>query len=188
MKNENLLKDSINLILNYHGLSIKVELKKYKTLIDIKQKVLELFYPVKHNIIILLNNKNLEPLIKQPIGYIFSGQSLVNLKVLDEDAINTPIKLVNRYQDSLYTISDLMANYGRTKYNFITKANKTNSTSIENEKQLSKVNIQRNANIQTTNKSSMLTKNKLFLLKTELNMDNNIKNILKNIKKVILKI
>ena len=164
MKNENLLKDSINLILNYHNRSIKVEFKKHKTLIDVKKKVFELFYPVKHNINIYLNNKNLEPLVKQPIGYIFSGQSLVNLKVVDEGALNAPYKLVNRYQDSLFTISDLMTNYDKTKYNFITKANKTNSTSIENKKKLTKINIKKNtnnANMQATNKSSMLTKNKL---------------------------
>ena len=181
MKNENLLKNSINLILNYHGLSIKVEFKKYKTLIDVKQKVFDLFYPIKHNINIFLNNKNLEPFVKQPIGYIFSGQSLVNLNVVDEGVISTPFKLVNRCQDSLYSINDLITNYGKTKYNFITKANKTNSTSIENTKKLSKINFKRSTNIKT-NKSYMLNKNKLFLLKTELNMDNNIKYILKNLK------
>ena len=84
MKNEDLLKESIHLILNYHGRSIIVEFKKYKTLVHVKQKVFDLFFPVKNNINIYSNNKNLEPLVSQPIGYIFSGQSLVNLKVVDE--------------------------------------------------------------------------------------------------------
>ena len=182
MKNENLLKDSINLTLNYHGRSTTVAFKKYRTLIDVKKKIFELFYPVKHNINIFLNNKNLEPLVKQPIGYIFSGQTLVKLKVVDEGVINTPYKLVNRYQESYFNISDLMTNYGRTKYNFITKANKTNSTSNKNNQKLEKINIKRNTNMKI-NKSYMLNKNKLLLLKAELNMDNNnLKNILKNIK------
>ena len=75
MKNEDLLKESIHLILNYHGRSVIVELRKYKTLVHVKQKVFDLFFPVKNNINIYLNNKNLEPLVNQPIGYIFSGQS-----------------------------------------------------------------------------------------------------------------
>ena len=58
MKNEDLLKDSIHLILNYHGRSIVVELKKYKTLVDVKQKVFDLFFPVKHNINVYLKNYN----------------------------------------------------------------------------------------------------------------------------------
>ena len=164
MKNEDLLKESIHLILNYHGRSIIVELKKYKTLVHVKQKVFDLFFPVKHNINIYLNNKNLEPLISQPIGYIFSGQSLVNLKVVDEGVINTPFKLVNRYQDSFYTTNDLMTNYSRQNFNFYKKASKTNST----ENKLSKSNSKNN-NKSKTNKSAMLNKNKLFLLKSELN-------------------
>ena len=83
MKNEDLLKENIQLILNYNERSIVVEMKKYKTLEDVKDKVYDLFYPIKNNINVYLNNKNLEPLIDQPIGYIFSGKSLVNLKVVD---------------------------------------------------------------------------------------------------------
>ena len=163
MKNEDLLKDSIHLILNYHGRSIVVELKKYKTLVDVKQKVFDLFFPVKHNINVYLNNKNLEPLIKQPIGYIFSGQTLVNLKVVDEGVINTPFKLINRFQDSFYKTNDLITNYSRRNFNYYNKTNKSNS-SIKNNK----------------NNSVMLNKNKLLLLKTELKNNNNKNNITNN--------
>ena len=163
MKNEDLLKDSIHLILNYHGRSIVVELKKYKTLVDVKQKVFDLFFPVKHNINVYLNNKNLEPLINQPIGYIFSGQTLVNLKVVDEGVINTPFKLINRFQDSFYKTNDLITNYSRRNFNYYNKTNKSNS-SIKNNK----------------NNSVMLNKNKLLLLKTELKNNNNINNITNN--------
>ena len=174
MKNEDLLKQSIHLILNYNGRSIIVELKKYKTLNDIKQKVFDLFFPVKHNINIYLNNKNLEPLSSQPIGYIFSGQSLVNLKVLDEGVINTPFKLVNRFQDSFYTTNDLMTNYNKRNLNFHKKASKTNSSSIDS-KLINKSKI--------NNKSLMLNKNKLYLLKAELNNNNNNNNNINTNKK-----
>ena len=169
MKNEDLMKESIHLILNYHGRSVIVKLKKYKTLVHVKQKVFDLFYPVKHNINIYSNNKNLEPLVNQPIGYIFSGQSLVNLNVLDEGVIDTPYKLINRYQDTFYTTIDLIS-YSRRNLNFQKKANKTNSTS------LSKINTKRNSKI----KMNMLNKNNLFKLKSELMEDNNISNIIKN--------
>ena len=169
MKNEDLLKESIHLILNYHGRSLIVEFKKYKTLVHVKQKVFDLFYPVKHNINIYLNNKNLEPLVNQPIGYIFSGQSLVNLKVVDEGVINTPYKLVNRYKDSFYTTNDLMS-ISKRNFNFNKKANKTNSSSISNK--LSKSNSREKNKIKV-NKSNMLNQSNLFLLKKELAKNNN---------------
>lgn len=171
MKNEDLLKESIHLILNYHGRSLIVEFKKYKTLVHVKQKVFDLFYPVKNNINIYLNNKNLEPLVNQPIGYIFSGKSLVNLKVVDEGVINTPYKLVNRYQDSFYTTNDLMS-MSKRNFNFNNRASKTNTSSISN-----KVSKSNSKNKNKTNKSNMLNKNNLFLLKKELTKNNNITNI-----------
>ena len=131
MKNEDLLKESIQIILNYDNRSILVELKKYKTLEDIKEKVYELFYPVKNKISLYLNNKNLEPLIDQPIGYIFSGKSLVNLKVLNEGVIDSPYKLVKRFQDT-NIINDVTNVYSRL--NFQKSANKTNMASLLNDR------------------------------------------------------
>ena len=160
MKNEDLLKQTINIILNYHGRSVVVELKKYKTLVDVKGKVYDLFFPVQQNINLYLNNKNLEPLINQPIGYIFSGKSLVKLKVVDEGVSNAPFKLVNRFQDSFYSINDLMTSYKKQNIKLNKKANQINSNSIDN-KILNKS--------KKNNKPLMLNKNKLYSLKTELN-------------------
>ena len=174
MKNEDLLKESIQIILNYDNRSIVVELKKYKTLEDIKEKVYELFYLVKNKISLYLNNKNLEPLIDQPIGYIFSGKSLVNLKVLNEGVIDSPYKLVKRFQDT-NIINDVTNVYSRL--NFQKSANKTNMASllndrydldIDNNSKLSN-NIRKNIK----EKSLILSKNKLILLKSELNKNNN---------------
>ena len=157
MKNEDLMKESIHLILNYHGRSVIVKLKKYKTLVHVKQKVFDLFYPVRNNINVYLNNKNLEPLVNQPIGYIFSGQSIVNLNVLDEGVINSPYKLVNRHLDTSYSITDLLS-FSRRNFNFQKYANKTNSSSLSN------INNKRN----NKTKTNMLNKNTLYKLKSEL--------------------
>ena len=167
MKNEDLLKDNIHLILNYHGRSIVVELKKYKTLVHIKEKVFELFYPVKNNIHIYSNNKNLETLINQPIGNIFSGKSIVSLKIIDEENTQTPFKLVNRYEDTFYRKNNLVSNYSK-RYNY-ENLSKSNSISKENNKisKTSKINLKGNSNI------SLFKKSKLFLLKSEVNNDNN---------------
>ena len=167
MKNEDLLKDNIHLILNYHGRSIVVELKKYKTLVHIKEKVFELFYPVKNNIHIYSNNKNLETLINQPIGNIFSGKSIVSLKIIDEENTQTPFKLVNRYEDTFYRKNNLVSNYSK-RYNY-ENLSKSNSISKENNKisKTSKISLKGNSNI------SLFKKSKLFLLKSEVNNDNN---------------
>ena len=54
MKNEDLLKENIQLILNYNERSIVIEMKKYKTLEDIKDKVYDLecfLCPVKGGVL-----------------------------------------------------------------------------------------------------------------------------------------
>ena len=165
MKNENLLKDSIHLILNYHGRSIVIELKRYKTLVHIKEKVFDFFYPVKNNIHIYSNNKNLESVINQPIGNIFSGKSIVSLKIVDEENTQTPFKLVNRYEDTFYRKNNLVSNYSK-RYNYenLSKSN-SNSISKENNKisKTSKISTKGNVNI------PLFKNSKLFLLKSEAN-------------------
>lgn len=165
MKNEDLLKDSIHLILNYHGRSIVVELKRYKTLVHIKEKVLDLFYPVKNNIYIYSNNKNLEPLINQAIGNIFSGKSIVSLKIIDEENTQTPFKLVNRYEDTFYRKNNLVSNYSK-RYNY-ENISKSNSNSISKEN--NKISKNNNINLKGNGNISLFKKSKLFLLKSEAN-------------------
>ena len=174
MKNEDLLKESIKLILNYQGRSMAIELKKYKTLDDIKEKAYDIFFPIKNKISIYSNNKNLEPLVNQPIGYIFSGKSLVNLKVVDEGITDSPYKLVKRYKDS-NIMNDVTSVYSRL--NFQKSAGKTNLT-LSSDKFLDNNDIKKN-NKKSNNlikagkqKPLLLSKNNLILLKSELNKDN----------------
>ena len=171
MKNEDLLKENIQLILNYNERSIVVEMKKYKTLEDVKDKVYDLFYPIKNNINIYLNNKNLEPLIDQPIGYIFSGKSLVNLKVVDVGVIDSPYKLVKRFKDQ-NIINDVTNLYSRI--NFHKNAGKTNTSSLNSEKSIDNDTKNNNKRIKLKEKSLLLSKNKLILLKSELNKNDEI--------------
>ena len=165
MKNEDLLKESIQLILNYEARSVIVEFKKYKTLEDVKEKIYDIFYPIKNKINIYSNNKNLEPLLDQPIGYIFAGKSIVNLKIVDMDKIESPYKLVKRFKVS-NIIEDVTNVYNRL--NFQKSPNKINISSPNTN---NKINDQKSKNLHklVRKPTLLLSKNNLISLKSELN-------------------
>ena len=170
MKNEDLLKESIQLILNYEARSVIVEFKKYKTLEDVKEKIYDLFYPIKNQINIYSNNKNLEPLLDQPIGYIFAGKSIVNLKIVDMDKIESPYKLVKRFKVS-NIIEDVTNVYNRL--NFQKSPNKINISSPNTN---NNINDQKSKNLHklVRKPTLLLSKNNLISLKSELNKQDNI--------------
>ena len=170
MKNEDLLKESIQLILNYEARSVIVEFKKYKTLEDVKEKIYDIFYPIKNKINIYSNNKNLEPLLDQPIGYIFAGKSIVNLKIVDMDKIESPYKLVKRFKVS-NIIDDVTNVYNRL--NFQKSPNKINISSPNTN---NKINDQKSKNLHklVRKPTLLLSKNNLISLKSELNKQDNI--------------
>ena len=170
MKNEDLLKESIQLILNYEARSVIVEFKKYKTLEDVKEKIYDIFYPIKNQINIYSNNKNLEPLLDQPIGYIFAGKSIVNLKIVDMDKIESPYKLVKRFKVS-NIIEDVTNVYNRL--NFQKSPNKINISSPNTN---NKINNQKSKNLHklVRKPTLLLSKNNLISLKSELNKQDNI--------------
>ena len=170
MKNEDLLKESIQLILNYEARSVIVEFKKYKTLEDVKEKIYDIFYPIKNQINIYSNNKNLEPLLDQPIGYIFAGKSIVNLKIVDMDKIESPYKLVKRFKVS-NIIEDVTNVYNRL--NFQKSPNKINISSPNTN---NKINDQKSKNLHklVRKPTLLLSKNNLISLKSELNKQDNI--------------
>ena len=132
MKNKDNLNQNIQLILNYHGRSVIIEMQKYKSLVAVKQKIFDIFYPVKHNITIFLNNKNLESLIAKPLGLIFPGESLVSLNIEDEKENNSPYKIVYRLKQSPLT-NDLLTNYKKNYSNIKKNYKKNNSLGKNNE-------------------------------------------------------
>ena len=170
MKNEDLLKESIQLILNYEARSVIVEFKKYKTLEDVKEKIYDIFYPIKNKINIYSNNKNIEPLLDQPIGYIFAGKSIVNLKIVDMDKIESPYKLVKRFKVS-NIIEDVTNVYNRL--NFQKSPNKINISSPNTN---NKINDQKSKNLHklVRKPTLLLSKNNLISLKSVLNKQDNI--------------
>ena len=170
MKNEDLLKESIQLILNYEARSVIVEFKKYKTLEDVKEKIYDIFYPIKNKINIYSNNKNIEPLLDQPIGYIFAGKSIVNLKIVDMDKIESPYKLVKRFKVS-NIIEDVTNVYNRL--NFQKSPNKINISSPNTN---NKIDDQKSKNLHklVRKPTLLLSKNNLISLKSELNKQDNI--------------
>ena len=148
MKNKDNLNQNINLILNYRGRSVVVEIKKFKSLVAVKQKIFDIFYPVKHNIRLFYNNRNIEHLITKPLGQIFANQSSVSLKIEDEPEKNTPFKILNRYKQSAMT-NDLLDNLRKKYFNNNNNNNNNNSIGKNNE-------------------SIMTIKNKLKLFKIKL--------------------
>ena len=170
MKNEDLLKESIQLILNYEARSVVVEIKKYKTLEDIKEKIYEIFYPIKNKINIYSNNKNLESLLDQPLGYIFSGKSIVILKIVNVDKLESPHKLVKRFKVS-NIIEDVTNVYNRL--NLQKGQNKTHISSPNSNNMINE-NKSKYLHKLTKKPTLLLSKNNLISLKAELNKDDSI--------------
>ena len=145
MKNENLLEENIQISLNYLGRKLTIEAKKFKTLHYIKKKVYEYFYPISKEVIFIHNNRNLEVLMDEPLGYIFSGKKVVKLNILPEDSGNyTSIKILKRYKDSFYSSNNLYNNL---------------NNNLNNKRNNQKVNL--NSSI-STNKSSKSKNCSLF--------------------------
>lgn len=143
MKNENLMEENIKITLIYLGRKLTIEVKKFKTLQYIKQKVYEYFFPVSEKISFFHNNRNLDILAKEPLGYIFSGKKIVKLNVIPENSDNlTPIKIIKRFKDSSYSANNVNNSYNiivsKSRKN-INKNNKSNIL-INSDKNLGKVN------------------------------------------------
>ena len=129
MKNENLFEENIQISLNYLGKKLVVEVKKFKTLHYVKKKVYEYFYPITKDIIFIHNNRNLEVLMDEPLGYIFSGKKVVKLNIIPEDSGNyTPFKIIKRYKDSFYSPINYNNNLNNKKINQKVNLNSSIST------------------------------------------------------------
>lgn len=73
--------DSINIVLNFNNKKSSIITKKYKTLYYIKDKIYQLFYPIKSDIILKYNNRDLSRFLDQSIGLIFENKGKVMLQI-----------------------------------------------------------------------------------------------------------
>jgi hypothetical protein len=73
--------DSINVVLNYNNKNLSLIVKRFKKLEIIKEKAYQLFYPIKSDIKIKYNNKDLSSFLDQSIGLIFQNRTKVKLDI-----------------------------------------------------------------------------------------------------------
>lgn len=71
----------ITIVLNYNSLDYSVQLSEYKKLQCVKDKAYNLFYPIKTDIKLKYNNKDLSKFMDQSIGLLFSKKNYVRIKV-----------------------------------------------------------------------------------------------------------
>ena len=80
MKNAS-IPDIITVILNYNDKNASINVKRFKKLNYIKEKIYHLFYPIKSDIKIKYNNKDLSCFLEQSIGLIFENRTKIKLIV-----------------------------------------------------------------------------------------------------------
>ena len=73
--------DTITVILNYNDKNVSINVKRFKKLSYIKEKIYHLFYPIKSDIKIKYNNKDLSCFLEQSIGLIFENRTRIRLLV-----------------------------------------------------------------------------------------------------------
>ena len=73
--------DSITVVLNYNNKNLPIIVKKFNKLYHIKDKSYQLFYPIKTDIKLKYNNKDLSSFLDQSIGLIFENREKVKLQI-----------------------------------------------------------------------------------------------------------
>ena len=73
--------DSMTIILNYNNKNLSIVVKKFKKLQIIKEKVYQLFYPIKSDIQLKYNNRDLSSFLDQSIGLLFENKGKVRLQI-----------------------------------------------------------------------------------------------------------
>ena len=73
--------DSITIILNYNNKNLSIVVKRFKKLEIIKEKAYQLFFPIKSDIQLKYNNKDLSSFLDQSIGLLFENKEKVKLQI-----------------------------------------------------------------------------------------------------------
>ena len=80
MKNKR-ISDIITITLNYNNKDLAFTTKRFNKLSKVKEKAFQLFYPIKSDIILKYNNKDLSDLLEQSIGLIFENKTKLKIKI-----------------------------------------------------------------------------------------------------------
>ena len=88
--------DTITVILNYNDKNVSINVKRFKKLSYIKEKIYHLFYPIKSDIKIKYNNKDLSCFLEQSIGLIFENRTRIRLLV--EQIYGSKKQLIKKFK------------------------------------------------------------------------------------------
>lgn len=80
MKNKR-ISDIITITLNYNNKDLAFTTKRFNKLSKVKEKAFQLFYPIKSDIILKYNNKDLSEFLEQSIGLIFENKTRIKIKI-----------------------------------------------------------------------------------------------------------
>ena len=86
--------DSMTIILSFNNKNLSIIVKRFKQLEYIKEKAYQLFYPIKSDILLKYNNKDLSSFLDQSIGLIFENKGKVKLEI--EQIIGTKRPLIKK--------------------------------------------------------------------------------------------
>ena len=75
------ISDIITITLNYNNKDLSFITKRFNKLSKVKEKAFQLFYPIKSDIILKYNNKDLSQFLEQSIGLIFENKTRIKIKI-----------------------------------------------------------------------------------------------------------
>ena len=73
--------DLIKITLSYNNKDISISMNNFTKLNKVKEKAYQLFYPIKSEIALKFNNKDLSYFLDQSIGLLFENKSRIKLKI-----------------------------------------------------------------------------------------------------------
>ena len=93
--------DLVKITLSYNNKDISISINNFTKLNKVKEKAYQLFYPIKSDIALKFNNKDLSCFLDQSIGLLFENKSKIKLKI--EPIIGTyrPIKKIKKIKINL---------------------------------------------------------------------------------------
>ena len=79
--NNKKIPDTVTITLTYNNKDLTFTLKRFNKLSKVKEKAFQLFYPIKSDIKLKYNNKDLSEFLEQSIGLIFENKTRLKIKI-----------------------------------------------------------------------------------------------------------